>query len=76
MTVSDYALQKFITFTYTHSIRFNTNLFPFVFSYSARSGDMMGSNLRAARWLDFTNEDDDDGLYQASDSDSESKRKS
>lgn len=43
--------------------------------FSARAGDMMSRNLRAARWLDFTNEDDDDGLYQLSDSDSEVKRK-
>ncbi|KAL7646342.1 UNVERIFIED_CONTAM: hypothetical protein RMT77_003251 [Armadillidium vulgare] len=41
----------------------------------ARAGDMMARNLRAARWLDFTNEDDDDGLYQHSDSDSEAKKK-
>ncbi|XP_071546888.1 uncharacterized protein [Panulirus ornatus] len=38
----------------------------------ARTGDMsMGGNLRAARCLDFTDKDDDDGLYQPSDSDTE-----
>lgn len=38
----------------------------------ARTGDMsMGRNLRAARCLDFTDKDDDDGLYQPSDSESE-----
>lgn len=44
----------------------------------ARTGDnnSMGRNLRAARWLDFTDKDDDDGLYQpCSDSDSEATKK-
>ncbi|KAK7073345.1 hypothetical protein SK128_014294, partial [Halocaridina rubra] len=35
----------------------------------------MGRNLRAARCLDFTDKDDDDGLYQPSDSDSEGAKK-
>ncbi|MPC74708.1 hypothetical protein E2C01_069082 [Portunus trituberculatus] len=45
---------------------------------AARTGDnnSMGRNLRAARWLDFTDKDDDDGLYQpCSDSDSEATKK-
>ncbi|XP_064081307.1 uncharacterized protein LOC135197946 isoform X3 [Macrobrachium nipponense] len=42
----------------------------------ARTGDMsMGRNLRAARCLDFTDKDDDDGLYQPSDSESEGAKK-
>ncbi|KAK8721121.1 hypothetical protein OTU49_012934 [Cherax quadricarinatus] len=42
----------------------------------ARTGDMsMGRNLRAARCLDFTDKDDDDGLYQPSDSDTEAATK-
>ncbi|XP_042207594.1 uncharacterized protein LOC121856261 isoform X3 [Homarus americanus] len=41
-----------------------------------RTGDMsMGRNLRAARCLDFTDKDDDDGLYQPSDSDTEATKK-
>ncbi|XP_050711619.1 putative uncharacterized protein DDB_G0292292 isoform X2 [Eriocheir sinensis] len=46
--------------------------------HSSRTGDnnSMGRNLRAARWLDFTDKDDDDGLYQpCSDSDSEATKK-
>lgn len=35
----------------------------------------MGRNLRAARCLDFTDKDDDDGLYQPSDSESEGAKK-
>ncbi|KAG7154493.1 hypothetical protein Hamer_G018244, partial [Homarus americanus] len=35
----------------------------------------MGRNLRAARCLDFTDKDDDDGLYQPSDSDTEATKK-
>ena len=34
----------------------------------------MGRNLRAARALDFTDKDDDDGLYQPSDSETIAKK--
>ncbi|XP_064081306.1 uncharacterized protein LOC135197946 isoform X2 [Macrobrachium nipponense] len=52
-----------------------SSTFPPIWKRS-RTGDMsMGRNLRAARCLDFTDKDDDDGLYQPSDSESEGAKK-